>query len=89
MTPALRLTRRCREQPAKPERAFCHRGVLIRDAPLFAWPPGTGADPEPVKNASGQTPSGLSLLTKKVKTGFFLLCGKQAKINALIFLIFY
>jgi hypothetical protein len=28
-------------------------------------------------------------LTKKEKTGFFLLCGKQAKINALIFLIFY
>ncbi|MBV4412005.1 hypothetical protein J0B02_04020 [Enterobacteriaceae bacterium YMB-R22] len=28
-------------------------------------------------------------MTKKEKTGFFLLCGKQAKINALIFLIFY
>jgi hypothetical protein len=30
----------------------------------------------------------LRLLTKKEKTGFFLLCGKQAKINTLIFLIF-
>jgi hypothetical protein len=30
-----------------------------------------------------------SLLTKKEKTVFFLLCGKQAKIDALIFLIFY
>ncbi|WP_238712112.1 hypothetical protein [Tenebrionibacter intestinalis] len=29
------------------------------------------------------------LLTKKEKTGFFLLRGKQAKINALIFVIFY
>jgi hypothetical protein len=28
------------------------------------------------------------LLAKKEKTVFFLLCGKQAKINALIFLIF-
>jgi hypothetical protein len=28
-------------------------------------------------------------LTKKEKTGFFLLCSKQAKINALIFLVFY
>jgi hypothetical protein len=31
----------------------------------------------------------LRLMTKKEKTGFFLLCSKQAKINALIFLIFY
>jgi ABC-type proline/glycine betaine transport system permease subunit len=28
-------------------------------------------------------------LTKKEKAGFFLLRGNQAKINALIFLIFY
>jgi hypothetical protein len=32
---------------------------------------------------------GLRLLTKKEKTAFFLLCSKQAKINTLIFLIFY
>jgi hypothetical protein len=31
----------------------------------------------------------LKLLTKKEKTGFFLLRGKQAKINALISPIFY
>jgi hypothetical protein len=31
----------------------------------------------------------VGLLAKKEKTEFFLLCGKQAKINALIFLIFY
>jgi len=31
----------------------------------------------------------LRLLTKKEKTWFFLLCGKQLKINELIFLIFY
>ncbi|MBK4716010.1 hypothetical protein JJB97_11885 [Enterobacterales bacterium BIT-L3] len=35
-----------------------------------------------------RTAARLRLLTKKEKTGFFLLCGKQAKINVLIFRIF-
>jgi hypothetical protein len=36
-----------------------------------------------------RTAARLRLLTKKEKTGFFLLCGKQVKINVLIFRIFF
>jgi len=39
-----------------------------------------------VKKASR---AGLRLLTKKEKAWFFLLCGQQAKINELIFLVIY
>jgi len=37
----------------------------------------------------GHRHAGGRLLTKKEKTWFFLLCGKQAKINGLIFLVIY